>query len=171
MQQITTMGRFYVYTLTDPRNGAVFYVGKGQRARIDAHEAEAKTGKPNAKCARIRQIWGAGLTVQKAKVSTHEIEADAYRAEAALILQLGANTLTNVAPGGLGPETRPFRWTLSGVKSAARAVVRTAILNRQGYQVSFGGMDINAFVRRSVREMIRHLGKKQVRQALTDGFS
>lgn len=34
---------FYVYTLTDPRNGEVFYVGKGRRRRAWQHTAVART--------------------------------------------------------------------------------------------------------------------------------
>ncbi len=35
------IGPFYVYLLVDPRNGEVFYVGKGTGARPLAHGVEA----------------------------------------------------------------------------------------------------------------------------------
>lgn len=91
--------KYYVYTLTDPRDGAVFYVGKGSGNRIDAHEAEARAKTfyvvNSPKCERIRAIEAAGLKVVKAKVALFVDEAPAYAYESRLI-----ETLPNLTNGG-----------------------------------------------------------------------
>lgn len=94
--------RFYVYELIDPRDGATFYVGKGQRKRIDAHEVEARNGKRSRKCERIRDIEASGLSVRKMKVAHFEDEKEAYLAEAQLVDHYGLENLTNSIPGGSG---------------------------------------------------------------------
>ena len=50
----------YVYELIDPRDGKVFYVGKGRNSRAWAHEKAARRGKVhNAfKTALIMEIIG-----------------------------------------------------------------------------------------------------------------
>ena len=92
---------FYVYTLSDPLTKSVFYVGKGKGGRIQAHEREAEKGVHSAKCERIREIWAAGLQVQRAVVSRHDDENDALQAEFDLIAEIGLAHLTNVTPGGV----------------------------------------------------------------------
>lgn len=91
---------FYVYHLTDPRDGRPFYVGKGNGERIAAHEAETRNGRHSAKCARIREIWALGLEVGRLKVSEHDCENDALQAEFDEIASIGLGALTNVLPGG-----------------------------------------------------------------------
>lgn len=51
----------YIYMFPDD---TVFYVGKGQRGRIDEHEREAQTGCPCEKCKTIRFIWKCGQPVK-----------------------------------------------------------------------------------------------------------
>jgi hypothetical protein len=46
----------YTYSLIDPRDKSVFYIGKGKGARIDAHEKEAIKGVCSNKCNKIREI-------------------------------------------------------------------------------------------------------------------
>ena len=41
IDEMAEEARFYVYELIDPRDGKVFYIGKGQGRRIYGHEAEA----------------------------------------------------------------------------------------------------------------------------------
>lgn len=55
----------YVYHLVDPRDGAVFYVGRGKRDRILAHEKEASKGLMTRKCQRIREIWASGQNIER----------------------------------------------------------------------------------------------------------
>jgi len=92
---------FYVYELADPATGAAFYVGKGQKRRVDDHEAEARKGVHSRKCDRIREIWRAGLAVEKRIVSRHQDENEALQAEFDLIAEYGLDSLTNVLPGGV----------------------------------------------------------------------
>lgn len=97
--------QFYVYELMDPRDGRVFYVGKGKGRRLHNHEAEARRGAHSAKCERIRDIWAAGHEVQRLVLSWHIDENDALEAEYDRINHYGLHNLTNVTPGGvLGVE-------------------------------------------------------------------
>lgn len=93
---------FYVYELLDPRDGNVFYVGKGKRDRMHAHEKEARAGKRGKKADLIREIEAAGLSVIKRKVASFANAVDALRHEAELIERYGLDRLTNVQPGGAG---------------------------------------------------------------------
>lgn len=54
----------FVYHLVDPRDGEVFYVGKGRADRLRQHEREAELGTLTEKCQRIRDIWAAGKQVE-----------------------------------------------------------------------------------------------------------
>lgn len=94
--------RWYVYELVDPRSDAVFYVGKGTGARIDAHEAEAikKPGVCSKKLNKIRDISAAGFAVGKRKVAFFWDEQAAYDHETDVIAEYGLHALTNVLPGG-----------------------------------------------------------------------
>lgn len=92
--------RFYVYELIDPRDGAVFYVGKGCGARVDEHEREARRGVDHPKNDRIRDIWAAGRQVEKRIVQTFGTEAAAFRRERKLIAQYGQDALCNIHSGG-----------------------------------------------------------------------
>lgn len=99
---------YYVYELIDPRCGNVFYVGKGIRKRIDAHELEARAGRQSRKCDRIREIEACGLSVVKRKVELFLDEKDAYNFEAARIREIGLENLTNMTPGGGSPRRYTF---------------------------------------------------------------
>ena len=98
------MAAYYVYELSDPRDGSVFYVGKGKGNRIDAHEREARTGRVSRKCAHIREIECAGLKIGKAVIATFASEQDAFDFEAETICRYGLERLTNIAPGGGSPR-------------------------------------------------------------------
>lgn len=105
------MWNYYVYELVDPRNGEVFYVGKGCGNRIDAHEREAEKGVSSKKCNKIRKIWASNLAVNKRKVAYFFDESDAYAFEDARIREYGKSNLCNVAPliGGEEKQTlNPF---------------------------------------------------------------
>ena len=99
---------WYVYELIDPRNGQVFYVGKGKGDRINSHETDAKTGYPSFKCNKIRSIWADGHQIVKQKVATFWDEDAAYECEEARIQEIGLNALTNVMGGGRRKEV-PYR--------------------------------------------------------------
>ena len=96
------MSVFYVYELVDPRDGVVFYVGKGKGRRIDQHEKEARAGGKGRKADKIREIEALGLSIIKRRVATFGSAVDALRREAELINEHGLENLTNVMPGGAG---------------------------------------------------------------------
>jgi len=56
---------YYVYLLTDPRNGQLFYVGKGNGNRVFAHVSEAiHNPRETDKIERIRRIRRSGREVR-----------------------------------------------------------------------------------------------------------
>lgn len=94
---------FYVYTLTDPRDGSVFYVGKGKGLRMYQHVAEARRrveGGNQRKLSRIREILDAGCEPKAEVVAEHEDEQDAFDHEADLIASIPG--LTNILARGGG---------------------------------------------------------------------
>jgi len=91
---------FYVYVLTDPRDGKAFYVGKGSGRRIKQHVKDARSGKPGRKCDRIREIIASGLLPAETVVREFDDEAGALGYEARLIKKIGLSNLTNVMAGG-----------------------------------------------------------------------
>jgi len=82
------LGPCYVYTLIDPRNERIFYVGKGTGTRLLSHgkEADLKSDRSqSAKIARINDIRAHG-THPRIDVVRHGLsEPDALLVEAALI--------------------------------------------------------------------------------------
>jgi hypothetical protein len=88
---------FYVYAYIDPRDNAVFYIGKGVGARATDHLSDAAESQ---KVKRINSIRAAGLEPQ-IDIVAHQLRDDdeAFRVEAALIELLGINNLTNAVRG------------------------------------------------------------------------
>ena len=88
---------YYVYLYLDPRNGRVFYVGKGQGKRALAHlwaEGESR------KAQTIEELRRAGLE-PRIDILAHQLpdEETAFRIEAAAIDLLGLGQLTNLVRG------------------------------------------------------------------------
>lgn len=86
----------YVYLLIDPRNDAVFYVGKGTGRRPMAHLAPRQANV--VKGEMILAIRAAGLEPQIAILESGLTDDDAYRIESALI-RAWSDSLTNIAQG------------------------------------------------------------------------
>jgi hypothetical protein len=97
---------WYVYALRDPRDGAIFYVGKGKQNRwfdhIKAAEAASAIEELSLKLSRIREIHASGQMVE-AFLIRHGIatEKAAYDVEAAVI---HSYRLLEKAPGAVGIE-------------------------------------------------------------------
>ena len=92
----------YVYALKDPRDGAVFYIGKGIGDRVHAHVREALGTGAVAKLERIRQIQASGADVRHVIIrSGLASEAEALAVEQAVIdaLTLAGAPLTNLVKG------------------------------------------------------------------------
>lgn len=110
--------RHYVYALLDPRNEEIFYIGKGQGARILAHTHAAKNGEPNnLKEARIIDIINQGLDVRNIILAKgFETNSEALAIESLLIheargtgMVLGLTCkLTNLVAGHHTSRYRPI---------------------------------------------------------------
>jgi uncharacterized protein len=122
--------RCYVYALRDPRDGSVFYVGKGRGERVYAHVRAALKARPtrvdpsravdSAKTARIREIVAAGRQVEYLVLrSGIETDEEAHVVEQAVIDAFAATgvLLTNLVAGH-GSEAAG----LSTVEAAAARV-------------------------------------------------
>jgi hypothetical protein len=101
---------YYVYALKDPRDGEVFYIGKGKNDRVFSHmAAAAKTGHrwdgiPNPKLERIYEIQDRGNEVA-VEIMRHGLtEREALEVEAALIDFYGLNDLLGNLVNGHGKE-------------------------------------------------------------------
>ena len=99
------IGKHYVYTLTDPRSGEIFYVGKGQGRRMYMHERLARLGRPAGnyeKFLRIQSILRDHQRPTLEIVICYDNALDAYDHERQLISKIGLENLTNIRPGGGG---------------------------------------------------------------------
>lgn len=92
----------YVYLLVDPRDGVIFYVGKGSGDRVLDHEREALAGGKGCndkKCDRIRAIHASGHEVKKL-ILRHGLNRDeALMLESAVIDLLSLPALCNKVDG------------------------------------------------------------------------
>lgn len=98
--------KYYVYKLIDPRNGQVFYVGKGNGNRVFEHMKcsikyydgiKEKTDDDPYKFRRINEILDEGLEVIHIIQRWHLTEEEALAVEAALIDEYQG--LTNIQNG------------------------------------------------------------------------
>ena len=90
---------YYTYLLIDPRDGIVFYVGKGRGDRMNIHVREASAGNPTCnlrKYMKIREIMRSGGQVIVRTFSRHAHEEEAYGAEDVLLTAMTGETLTNI---------------------------------------------------------------------------
>ena len=87
----------YVYLLIDPRDGQVFYVGKGIGSRCFDHDSREDGER---KAARMAEIEAAGLET-RIDIIRHGMatKEEAYQVEAAVIDAYGLPNLTNKVPG------------------------------------------------------------------------
>lgn len=89
--------KFYVYLLSDPDTGEIFYVGKGKGNRVFQHFKDKEV---NAKTNRIREILRNGKE-PKIEILVHGIEDEntVKKIEAAIIDLLEKANLTNKVSG------------------------------------------------------------------------
>jgi hypothetical protein len=102
------MNTAYVYTLTDPRNGMPFYVGKGHGKRCEFHLDEAKyyTKRKSKKLNKIRKLMSLGMRPIITKVEENVSDAQAIDFECLLIAEMRdiGIPLTNMTDGGDGAK-------------------------------------------------------------------
>lgn len=101
---------YYVYVISDPRDGQPFYVGMGKNNRAESHllTSPSKQKSNPHRFRKIKQIQEAGLQpvvtiiadgfTQKADAGTYERELIAKYGRRCN----GTGILTNIKPGGLG---------------------------------------------------------------------
>lgn len=115
--------QYYVYELIDPRDGQVFYVGKGTGDRLNDHLREfLRAGTPSgAKQERIAAIVAAGMIPKALIIERFEDEQAALDAEERRIEHYGIENLTNVLRKG-ALSSDPIRFTLeTGCRLLAEA--------------------------------------------------
>lgn len=100
--------QYYVYELIDPRDGSVFYVGKGKGKRCHQHMKEAAKGAVGRKADVIREIWNDGLEVTVKVIKRFGSEDAAFAFEKRRIAHHGLHTLTNIASGGREMSAHEF---------------------------------------------------------------
>lgn len=118
---------WYCYLLIDPRTGCPFYVGKGQRNRINAHHQEARRGHKCPKCAKIRKLWQEGRDYTRLIVFRSDDEQAALDLEVLLISGFRARgvKLCNLAAGGQG---------VSGYSPPAAILLKRGAAIKAAYQ-------------------------------------
>lgn len=160
-------GRFYVYELIDPRDSKAFYIGKGQKSRVTQHEAEAKKGKRSSKCDRIRDIWAAGLEIERRIVERFDDEMAAYELEHKLVAEYPIGQLTNVIPGGFGPMTRTSKTeSRRFLKSNGKAFAKIILSLRKHSKVYVLGIDVTENIRKFLKEMLDKHGFEAMAEAV-----
>lgn len=101
-RSLASEAKWYVYTLQDPQDGTVFYVGKGCGNRVNQHERDALNPKTvcSRKIRKIRDLQSRNLPIWKGFHAYFWDEQAAYDCETDLIEEIGLERLTNVLPGG-----------------------------------------------------------------------
>lgn len=103
-KSLVSLGEYYVYSLIDPRNRKVFYIGRGTGNRIFEHERESQ-GSPESeklKLKTIAEIQATGLEVEKVIIKCNLTESEVFASEAALINifnYVENSRLTNIVAG------------------------------------------------------------------------
>ena len=121
--------RYYVYVLVDPRDGSVFYVGKGKNRRGKAHFNNWRAGKVvNAdKHNRIEEIVAFGKQPSIFIIANDLNEDMAFAIERQAIASIGRSILTNGAKGRRGVLAR----TLIEVTHNLRRIIHPAVWLRE----------------------------------------
>lgn len=134
-----SVGGYYVYFLIDPRDGSIFYVGKGIRDRLHSHFREHRqvNGVRNAgKHDRIQSILDAGYMPIAKIFEDGLIESAALELESLLIHVLKDNGLTNVTNGSALPGDSIINSCKQLLAQTEDKVVFLANLNEYGRRVT-----------------------------------
>ena len=94
----------YVYSLTDPRDNSVFYIGKGTGNRMYQHERSARRGKTgnSDKTRIILDVINAGFKVVCRVIEVCQTHEQAFAAEKAHIAAHKGLTNKTAGGGGIG---------------------------------------------------------------------
>lgn len=166
---------YYVYELIDPRDGSVFYVGKGKGGRVHQHAKDAKKGRAGKKCDRIREILACGKEVGHRIAMEFDSEDDAYAYEKDLIESYGLGSLTNIASGGR-EMTSELVESRREARTLARATCRALHVLSKHAEVGFrfGGkwIDIDRKAVRfmtnsAIMQVVETLGESEARHVFS----
>lgn len=158
--------RFYVYELIDPRDGSVFYVGKGQAKRYLEHLKEALRGVRSRKCSRIRSIIECGHVSYDHRIaSRHHDEDDAYDAEVDLISSHGLENLTNVLPGGGHSYVAKSGWSRRLIYRYRDTVKHILVLMASG-RIYAGDRDVTSDFEKLLMDMIDGVGQSAFKEEM-----
>lgn len=117
-------GKYYVYHLIDPRDGSVFYVGKGTGDRYKHHERDAARLRfaNSEKEWRIHDIWSCGEKVRRKKVKEFSSESAALDFERPEIDRIGIENLTNISNGGEPAANKAQKRAMAFIEKHTRAL-------------------------------------------------
>jgi len=89
--------KYYVYLLSDPDTGEIFYVGKGNKNRVFSHFVDKVINEKTKKIADIKAMGNE----PKVEILVHGVEDEITikKIEAAIIDLIGKNMLTNKVGG------------------------------------------------------------------------
>lgn len=94
---------YYVYHYIDPRNGKVFYIGRGKNNRFKAHlNPSVLNSSMSKKNSLIKEILNEGLTPDIKIVFKDLTFSESNTIEKSEIVKFGKNNLTNMTTGGQG---------------------------------------------------------------------
>ena len=166
--------KYYVYELIDPRDGSVFYVGKGCRDRYAHHEAAARAGSASEKSDRINAILAGGDKIECRIVQRFDSEVQAYRFESLHIASIGLENLTNILPGGAGGRVKGDSQILA--ERGAEYVRALTDWMRRGSVAkiaigNIGVLDLAAIAdgwRESIADIIEKVGLERLADAVGD---
>ena len=129
---------FYVYAYIDPRNDAIFYIGKGVGSRATDHLSDDSE---SAKVERIKEIHAAGIE-PRIDILAYQLRDDneSSRIEAALIDLIGVGQLTNLVRGRFSDSypRRSLRDFIMENDAKPVDVLEPALLIRINRQFKYG---------------------------------
>lgn len=130
---------FYVYFLIDPRDHAIFYVGKGKGERMSWHTRQAISGNAGngVKTSRILAILASGMQPVE-RVFVHGMEESAAFSVERILIQNLRDGITNIVGGCVSREeselsdlenfldrVKPFdRWFMEATDAQLRSARR-----------------------------------------------